>query len=297
VLSRGIHPQYRQVVRSHVEGLGAEVVEVETKEGITSADGWTQALGEKDSAAIAVVQSPNFFGCIEDGAGLLAAAREAGALGCVVFNPIALGLLATPGQWGADIAVGEGQPLGLASSAGGETLGLFAARKEHMWKMPGRLVGLTRDRLNRRAYVLTLQSREQHIRRARATSNICSNQALYALMAAIYMATVGPDGLRDIATICGSRAAHGRKRIAEKSGLRPAFSSPTFHEFVLRVGGDAEAVAETLARDRNVIAGYPLGRDYPELRDCLLVCATEMTTTDDIDRLADALASLAPRTP
>jgi len=292
VLSRGIHPQYRQVVRTHVESLGAEVVEVDLREGITPEDAWRSALGEKDTTALAVVQSPNFLGCLEGGKLLVAAAHAAGALACVVFNPIALGALATPGQWEADLAVGEGQPLGLAAAAGGETLGLFATRKEYVWKMPGRLVGLTRDRLDRRAYVLTLQSREQHIRRARATSNICTNQALYALMAAIYLATVGPGGLREVAAICAARSAYARKRIQERAGLRPAFSAPSFHEFALRVGRDAEAAAEILADKHGILAGYPLGRDYPELEDCLLICTTELTPTEDIDRLADALASL-----
>jgi len=308
VLSRAIHPQYREVVRTHVSALGAEVIEVDCADGATSLEKWREALGlsaPKDAAgggaspsssdaspaaAVALFQSPNFFGCLEDGAALVEAAHKAGALAAVAFNPIALGVLATPGQWGADIAVAEGQPLGMAPGAGGETLGLFAARAEHVWKMPGRLVGLTRDREGRRAYVLTLQSREQHIRRARATSNICTNHSLFALMACIYMATVSAEGLRELAGICAGRCALARRRLAQIPGCQLAFpKADHFHEFALRTGRDARELERRIARESGILAGYPLGREYPELADALLVCTTEMTSEADIERLAVAL--------
>ncbi len=291
VLSKAIHPQYRAVVRSHVEGLRAEVVEVDMTNGRTGLDAWCEALGDPDTAAVAAFQSPNFFGSLEDGEALVKAAQEKNALAATVFNPIALGILATPGRWGADIAVAEGQPLGMNPYAGGEALGVFATRKDHMWKMPGRLVGLTRDRKGRRAYVLTLQSREQHIRRARATSNICTNQSLFALMAAIYLATLGPEGLREVATLCASRAAYARKVLGTVKGYNVAFDAPAFHEFVLRTPGDAQELAVRVIHNHNLVPGYPLGKDYPELADCLLVCTTEMTSREEIDRLAAALAN------
>jgi glycine dehydrogenase subunit 1 len=290
VLARSIHPHYRRVVHSHLAALEVEVVEVEAPEGVVDAADWKKALGPDGTTAVAAFQSPNFFGCIESGQSLVEAAHQAGAVAVVAFNPIALGILATPGQWGADIAVGEGQPLGMAPAAGGETLGLFATRTEHVWKMPGRLVGLTHDRKQRRAYVLTLQSREQHIRRARATSNICSNQSLYAIMATIYLATLGPEGLRELATLCARRCDELRRRLAAISGFAPAFAAPVFHEFVLRTGRDAKALADEFHRTYGILPGYPLGTDYPELADALLVCVTEMTPPDAMDRLADALA-------
>ena len=322
VISKGVNPQYLQVLRTHLRAQDIEYIEVELQEGATCAASWRKALGAAEDSsgapedspgaakdkgaaspgaaaakglcAAAVFQSPNFFGCLEDGAELTAQAHAAGALAIQVFNPISLGLLAPPGQWGVDIAAGEGQPLGMPPSAGGETLGLFAARMNHIWKMPGRLAGLTRDRLGRRSYVLTLQSREQHIRRARATSNICTNQSLYALTALIYLAALGAEGLRELAEICARRCALAREKLAALPGFGLEFpQAPVFHEFVLRTPRPAEDLFKQLHDQHGILPGFPLSREFPEMKNALLICATEMTSAADIDRLAGALAEAA----
>lgn len=290
VLAGGIHPDFRAVVHTHLDGMGPEVVEVPSDGGRIDPAAWKAALGPAGTTAVAVFQSPNFFGGIEDGAKLVAAAKEAGAVSVVVFNPTALGVLATPGEWGADIAVGEGQPLGLAPAGGGETVGLFASKKEYMWKMPGRLVGLTRDRQGRRAYVLTLQTREQHIRRAKATSNICTNHALFAIMSTVYMSVLGPRGLRELATICARRADYARRKLAKVPGVKLAHPEvPVFHEFVIEVPEDAEVFAAHLEEHHNISPGYPLGKKFASMKNSLLVCTTELATEADIDRLVAAV--------
>jgi glycine dehydrogenase subunit 1 len=206
-------------------------------------------------------------------------------------NPIPLGLLESPGALGADVVVGEGQPLGLGMNFGGPLVGFFAAREKFLRQMPGRLVSQTKDKEGRTGYVLTLQTREQHIRRERATSNICTNQGLMMLAATVYMATLGKQGLRDVATQCLHKAHYAAEKLTAVPGYKLRFEAPFFHEFVLQCPADAETVAAKLA-DSGILAGYPLGRDYPDLRDCLLVAVTEKRTREEIDQFASALGEV-----
>jgi glycine dehydrogenase subunit 1 len=218
-------------------------------------------------------------------------AHRAGALLVVVFDPISLGLLLQPGDYGADIAVAEGQPLGSPLSFGGPYLGIMACREEFVRRMPGRLVGQTVDRRGNRCWVLTLQTREQHIRRGKATSNICTNQGLMALRAAVYLAAMGPQGMRSVAELCLQKAHYAMDRLASQAGLEPAFERPVFKEFVVRAAdGAVDRRLDAALRD-GIFAGVPLGRWYPESADCLLVAVTEKRTKAQIDRLAECLSA------
>jgi len=245
-----------------------------------------------ETTACLVVSYPDFFGRMFDLDGLAGKVHEKGALLVVHTNPIALGIFRSPGSFGADIVTAEGQPLGIPLSFGGPYLGIFACREELVRRMPGRLVGETVDREGRRGYVLTLNTREQHIRREKATSNICTNQGLMALRAAIYLAAVGKQGLRKIAGICHSRAEYAAGRIGRIKGFSVVDLSPAaarFHEFVVRTEEPAKEVI-LRASGSGVLPGIDLGRFYPELDHALLVCVTEMQTKADIDRLAGALS-------
>jgi glycine dehydrogenase subunit 1 len=290
LLAASLPPQYREVVRSYIEGLG----DLECEEIPFGAD------GRIDLAALdrlltpppagVVVGYPNFFGVIEDLDVIARATAGAGALLLTVTpEAVALGLLRPPGALGADIAVGEGQSFGIPLSFGGPYLGLFATRERFVRSMPGRLVGETVDEQGRRGYVLTLATREQHIRRERATSNICTNQGLCALAATVFLALAGRRGLRDLAERNARKARHAVRRLRERAGAEPVFSAPFFNEFVVRLP-NARARHER-AIERGVLAGVPLGQWYPALEDALLVCATEVHSADDIDRLAEALAA------
>jgi len=236
-----------------------------------------------------VVQSPNFFGAIEDLAELAEAAHAVGALLVVaVAEPISLGLLKPPGECGADIVVGEGQGLGVPMSFGGPFLGFFATQEKYARQMPGRLVGATEDREGRTGYVLTLATREQHIRREKATSNICTSEALVALMATIYMETLGRKGLREVALMNLNGAAYAKARLAREQGCAVKFSGPAFNEFVVQVKRKPAALLQMLLK-RQIIGGLDLSRFYPELSDCLLVCVTEQNSRDEIDVLAEVM--------
>jgi glycine dehydrogenase subunit 1 len=293
-VSSAVHPEYRRVLATYCSGPGVEVVEIAADlgaggTGLTDAGGVraANADGDGEELACVVAQTPNFFGGIEPMAELAAAAHERGALFVVVVEPVSLALLAAPGDYGADIVAAEGQPLGIPASFGGPYVGLMAARMEHVRQMPGRLVGATRDVRGQRGYVLTLQAREQHIRRERAASNICTNQALCALAATTYLAAVGPEGLREVAerSMLGARAVAGA---LERAGLAERrFAGAYFSEIAMRLP-EAERRHAQLA-ERGIVAGYPLGRDYPELGDTLLLAATELTSEDDVDRLVAAL--------
>jgi len=288
VLSRALHPQYRQVIATYLEGVGdVEIVTVAYGEGGTTALPSTAVL---ERASCLVLGSPNVFGAIEDLAAAAAAAHAGGGLLVnVTTEALALALLRTPGACGVDIAVAEGQSLGLPLSYGGPGLGLFASRQSFLRSLPGRLVGETVDASGRRGFVLTLATREQHIRRERATSNICTNHGLCALQATIYMALLGRRGLGVLA----ERNLRGAHALAERlAGLgRLRFAAPYFNEFVLQVP-DARRRWEA-ALGRGVVAGLPLADWYPELEDCLLVCATEVHDTAAHDRLVAALGGTA----
>jgi glycine dehydrogenase subunit 1 len=295
VLATTLHPHYREVARTYAEGPDLRIVEVGPELG-ASFDGRlpidrVRAALDEDTAAL-IVQQPNFLGSIEDLRPLADAAHAVGALLVVAVNPIALGLLESPGAAGADIVVGEGQPLGIPLAYGGPWLGIFAARDQYVRQMPGRIVGMTTDLDGRRGFVLTLQTREQHIRRERATSNICTNVALCALASTVYMSTVGKQGLRQVAELSVQKAHYAAERIKKLPGFQVASTAPFFNEFVVRSRIPIPRVKEQLG-SLNIVAGYALGRDYPELADGLLVCCTENNTREEIDRLVDGLGALA----
>lgn len=285
-VSRAVHPAYRRVLATYLEPTGFETLELPYgDDGRTDLSGLE---GAEDLAAVAV-QSPNFFGCVEDLAAASGAARAAGGLLVACFTePLAFGLLQSPGAQGADVACGEGQSLGVPQSFGGPGLGLFAARKALVRNLPGRLVGKARDRNGRRGFVLTLATREQHIRRERATSNVCTNQSHCALTAAAYLACLGRQGLGELARLNRDKAEH-LKRVLAARGIRPRFSAPTFHEFVVRWPGEDPGRYEALL-DQGFVPGLPLEPEYPELAGCSLLCATETKARADLEALAEAMA-------
>ena len=285
-LSRALHPRYRDVVRTYFAPTGYEIEEIPfLATGLTD----LTRLEDAGEMAAVVVQSPNFFGCIEDLREAGERAHAAGALLVATFTEaLAYGLLKSPGSLGADIAAGEGQSLGIPRSFGGPALGILTSRKLYMRSLPGRLVGQTKDREGKRGFVLTLATREQHIRREKATSNICTNHGLIALAVTVYLSTLGKTGLRDLAA-ANTAAAHRTAAGLTASGRwRLAFDAPFFNEFVLR--GDGAEAAWSAARQRGVLAGVPLGRWYPELADALLLCVTEMHPVGALDDLVRALA-------
>ncbi|MFA5515772.1 MAG: aminomethyl-transferring glycine dehydrogenase subunit GcvPA [Desulfuromonadales bacterium] len=288
LLSRGVHPEYRQTVETYCRYLNVELVELPC-----DATGRTdlEALArELDGGTAAVVAGyPNFFGIIEDLAALAKAAQTAGArMVAVVQEPMALGLLKSPGELGADIVVGEGQSFGIPLSYGGPYLGFFAARLKDVRSMPGRLVGQTVDLEGRRGFVLTLATREQHIRREKATSNICSNQGLCALMATVYLSLLGKKGMREVARLNLSKAAYAREKIGDLKGFSLPFAGPVFNEFVVEAPEEAVALLARLAR-QGILGGIALERWFEEMPKRFLVCVTEQNTREEIDVLAAAL--------
>ncbi|MFD1887533.1 aminomethyl-transferring glycine dehydrogenase subunit GcvPA [Paenibacillus wenxiniae] len=280
-----IHPESRAVVRSYARGLNLEVVEVAYGDGVTDISALADVL-DNDTAAV-LVQSPNFFGGIEGIRAAAELAHEHGALLVVSTNPISLGLLEAPGKLGADIVVGDAQPLGISMSLGGPTCGFFAVSQAQMRRMPGRIVGQTTDRNGKRGFVLTLQTREQHIRRDKATSNICSNQALLALCASVYLSVMGKQGMVDVSGLNVQKAHYAATTIAAVKGCTLAFAAPFFNEFVIRLpeGASASAVNSKLL-EKGIIGGYDLGLSYPELSGHMLFAVTEKRTKAEIDQLA-----------
>jgi glycine dehydrogenase subunit 1 len=285
VVSQSVHPDTRAVVRTYAGGRGIEIVEVPATGGASDLAAIRAAL---DGASGLIVQQPNVFGIVEDAPALVAAAHDAGALAIASVDPISLGLLASPGELGVDVAVGNGQALGNAQAYGGPTFGFMACRSELMRLMPGRIVGETLDEEGNRAFVLTLQTREQHIRREKALSNICTNQALNALAGIVYMSWLGPKGSVKLARQCLSRAEYAKGRVLAVPGVELAFDHPTFKEFAVRVGREGREVIRA-CRERGVHPGHCLGADYPGLGDVLLVAVTERRTREDCDRLARVL--------
>jgi glycine dehydrogenase subunit 1 len=286
VVTEATNPQVRQVVKTYAPGFGLEVVEVPHEGGVTDPGALKEAA--RDAAAV-IFQTPNFFGCLEDAPDLAAAANDSGAMAIAHVDPISLGVLEAPGNYGCAMAIGEGQPAGNAMSYGGPHYGFLAARSALIRRLPGRIVGETVDVEGKRGYVLTLQTREQHIRREKATSNITTNQTLLALAGLVHLSLLGPEGLGELGETCMALAGYAKERLVA-AGLELAFPErATFKEFAVRTGRNArEALAG--ARAKGVYAGYPLGRDYPGLDDALLVAVTEKRTVAEIDRLAEALA-------
>jgi glycine cleavage system P protein (glycine dehydrogenase) subunit 1 len=289
VLSAGIHPEYRETVQTYFQNLGLEVIEAPLNaEGATDR-GALAAACDPSTFAVAV-QSPNFYGVIEDWNVGSAAARKAGALSvAVVAEAVSMALLSPPGANGADIACGEAQSLGVPMHLGGPVLGFLACRAEHQRQIPGRLVGQTRDAEGRRAFCLTLSTREQHIRREKATSNICTNQGLMALASNIHMSLLGKTGLREVALQSHAKAEYLKSEIAKIPGYRIPYASPTFNEFVVETPEDAEPLLARLAA-RKILAGVPLSRYDAKNRRRFLVAATEMNTKADMDQLVTALS-------
>lgn len=291
VVSGTVHPHYRSVLRTYTRGLPVVVQELPTPSRLrtTTAD-VAEALDE--STACLVVQYPNFFGRIEDLAALAERAHAVGVRFVVSVYPIALGLLRPPGELGADVVTGEGQCLGIPQSFGGPALGLLAARLELVRHLPGRLIGATVDREGKRGFVMVLQTREQHIRREKATSNICTNQGLMALAATVYLSALGKSGLRRIAELCYHKAHYLADRLASLPGWELVGEGPFFNEFVVRCPRDPREINDRLL-ERGIIGGLPLGTFEPAHEDLLLLCATELTTREQIDQLVEALSSLA----
>ncbi|HEV8643837.1 MAG TPA: aminomethyl-transferring glycine dehydrogenase subunit GcvPA [Methylomirabilota bacterium] len=287
VLGAGVNPLYRRVVATYCGGPGLRLRDVPAPEGVLDGAALPKLVGAKTAAL--VVQSPNFYGCLEDIASAAEIAHAAGALLVVVTDPVNLGVLEAPGKQGADLVVGEGQGLGVPLSYGGPYLGVFAAKQEFVRRMPGRLVGATVDLDGRRGFVLTLQTREQHIRRAKATSNICTNVALCALMATIYLAILGKRGLSRVGELSLAKAHYAAERLARIPGVALRFGAPFFKEFTLKLPKSPERVVARLARDR-FLAGVPLKPFDRKLADCLLVAVTEKRTKEEIDAFAEALA-------
>jgi glycine cleavage system P protein (glycine dehydrogenase) subunit 1 len=284
VVAETLNPQVRQVVRTFAPGFGMEVVEVGHHDGLTDPDELRTAA---DGAAIAIFQQPNFLGLLEDAPALAEAAAAGGALPTAHVDPMSLGVLEAPGRYGCALALGEGQPAGNYLSYGGPHYGFLAARQDYARQLPGRIVGETSDLQGRRGYVLTLQTREQHIRREKATSNITSNQTLLALAGLVYLSWLGPAGLREVGERSHALAEHAKRRL----GLPLAFDHPTFREFIVRTGRPArEVIAE--CKRRGVHPGYPIGRDYEGLDDALMMAFTERRTPDEIERLAEALSAV-----
>jgi glycine dehydrogenase subunit 1 len=280
-----VHPEYRQIAATTLEHLEPELLTVPGPRGTLDAAALSASLTD-DTAAV-VLQYPNVFGQLEDIEALVKVVHDRGAVAIVSVDPISLGLLRRPAEYGADIVVAEGQGLGNPMSFGGPYLGIMACRETFLRKLPGRIVGQTTDRQGKRCWVLTLQTREQHIRREKATSNICTNQGLLALRSCIYLAAMGPGGLRQAAELSARKAHYAAERLAAVAGLTPAFPGPFFKEFVVRCTRDPQALLAELGR-LGYHGGIALGRWYPDLSDAILIAVTEKRTREEIDGLAVA---------
>ncbi len=290
IVDDSVSPIYRKIVRSYTGNLGIELLETESREGLPDREAVASAIND-DTAAV-IVQTPNFFGCIDDVSDLAELVHARGGLLVVSCYPISLGILKPPGAMGADIVIGEGQSLGMPVSFGGPYLGFMATRKKYVRKMPGRVVGRTVDSQGRQGFVLTLQAREQHIRREKATSNICTNEGLCALTALVYLSLLGKDGLAELAQVCADKADYARRRLLEVPGVTMRFPNRWyFNEFVLNLPLAADKVIRGLF-NRGIAAGFPLGRYFPEMNNCLLVAVTEKRTKEDIDFLAHTLEAI-----
>jgi glycine dehydrogenase subunit 1 len=288
VVSRAVHPHSRETLRTTAAGFGAEVVEVDLRDGVTDAEAWAAAI-DQDTSAV-VFQNPNYLGAVEDAAALAQAAKESPAVVIGSYDPIPLGILKAPGECGVDVAVGEGQPLGNRLDFGGPSFGFFAATEAYLRRMPGRIAGETRDVDGRRGFVLTLQTREQHIRREKATSNICTAQALNALAGVVYLTWLGRRGLVELCELLLQRTHYARETLTALDGVEALHARPVVREFAVKLDAPVDAVIERCFA-AGVNPGVPLGPDYPELAGGLLVAITERRSRADIDRLAEVLGA------
>lgn len=291
VVSETVHPEARSVLATYAHGLNLEVITVQSSNGVTDPEALAEAVTAETAAVL--IQSPNFFGSLEALPEIAELIHGNKGLLVVSTNPLALGLIEAPGKQGADIVVGDAQPLGISASFGGPTCGFFAVSEAHMRRMPGRIVGQTTDRHGKRGFVLTLQAREQHIRREKATSNICSNQALLALCASVYLSVMGRRGLVEVAGLNLQKSHYAKQRIAALPGVTLPFTSPTFNEFVIKLpeGTDFKAVQSKLL-EAGFIGGFHLAECYPQLGDAMLIAVTERRSKEEIDRFTDILEGL-----
>lgn len=289
LISESVHPEYRKVIETYIHPEEQEIVRIPylREDGRTDEHHLAQCLNQEVSAAI--LQSPNFFGVVEDLSRIGSLVHRAGGLLIVCFSEaIAYGILKPPGDFGADIVAGEGQSLGIPLSFGGPYLGIFTTREKFVRSMPGRLVGETVDLEGKRGFVLTLATREQHIRREKATSNICTNEGLCALMATLYLSCLGQEGLKELAWMNLSKAEYAKKKVSKLKGVRLSFSAPTFNEFVLMVDEEPQRILERW-RQEGILGGIELAQFYPELNHHFLVTVTEMNTREEIDRWAEIM--------
>jgi glycine dehydrogenase subunit 1 len=287
VASRGVHPHSRESLVAYGAGYGSELIEVPVVDGVTDPTALAAAIDDETAAVF--LQQPNFLGAVEDTEALASAAKEHGALVVVACDPIALSILKPPGECGADVAVGEGQPLGNRLDYGGPSFGFFCATEEHIRRMPGRIAGETTDVDGRRGFVLTLQTREQHIRREKATHNICTAQALNALAGMVHLAWLGKRGFVELGELLVRRTAYARERLAALDGVELLHEAPVMREFAVALDAPVADVLDRCATE-GIGAGYPLAREYPEFENGLLVALTERRSKQDIDRFADVLA-------
>ncbi len=290
VISPTVHPQYREVIRTYSQGMGLEEARDDASADLEAGPEALMSLTDENTMLV-VVQYPDFFGRIHDYTKLIEDAHAKGSLVCIVANPTALLMLKTPAEMGADIVVGEAQPFGIPLWYGGPYLGFFTTKKSYVHKMAGRLIGETVDNRGQRSYVLTLTAREQHIKRERATSNICSNQGLLALASAVYMATLGKTGLQQVANLCYQKAHYAASELSKIDGFGLCFSDPFFHEFVLCCPKPASEVNEYLL-EHGIFGGYDLSKDYPSLQNHILVAVTEMNSKQEIDTLVEVLKEM-----
>ena len=323
LVSLGVHPQYREVLKTYAANAGIEIAEIGISGGLTDQDELRAMLSGLESSAqsntnagtavpgtaaasastagksiggtakgagiaAVIMQSPNFFGVIEDMESATALAHEHGALSVACVDPISLAVIQPPGEYGADIAAGDGQPLGNPLNYGGPHFGFLAAKQNLVRKMPGRIVGQTVDSEGRRGFVLTLQAREQHIRREKAVSNICSNQALNALAATVYMSVIGKQGLKQVAELCLSKSYYAYSKLLKTGKFEKVHDAPFFREFVVRAVDESVDEINSRLLDRGIIGGFALGRHYPEMKDCWLVAVTEKRTRQEIDAFVEA---------
>jgi len=288
VVSRAVHPHSRETLRTTAAGYGVEVVEVGLRDGVTDLEAWADAIDQDTSAVI--FQNPNYLGAVEDAAALAQAAKDSPAVVIGAYDPLPLGILRAPGECGVDVAVGEGQSLGNRLDFGGPSFGYFAATEAYLRRMPGRIAGETRDVDGRRGFVLTLQTREQHIRREKATSNICTAQALNALAGVVYLSWLGRRGLVELAELLLQRTHYAREALTALDGVEALHARPVVREFAVSLDAPVDAVIERCAAE-GVACGVPLGGDYPEFENGLLVAITERRSRADIDRLAEVLGA------
>jgi len=286
IFSSALHPEYKQVIKTYLEGYKAQLAEIPHSEGLFDEGRLKEQVN--DDTACVIVQNPNFFGFIENAEKIETVCHSRGALLIACVNPISLGILRSPGEYNADIAVGEGQSLGIPLNYGGPYLGFFAVKEKHMRKIPGRIAGMTKDIEGKRGYVLTMQAREQHIRREKAASNICTNAGLMALAACVYLSLLGKEGIKEVARQNVLKSHYLKDNILKLTGYELMSSRPFFNEFVIRCGKDPFRIIGGLLK-QGIIGGLPLGRVYPDMKNCMFICATETRTKADLDKFADIL--------